>query len=615
MTSRSSNLQAFRDDVRAWLDEHAPQGLRGTRKGRFDGVWGGRSRKDASEDQLAWLNACLTRGYTAPTWPTEYGGGGLTREQARVLEDELRRAELPPPVVGFGLTMIGPTLLDFGSDAQKAEHITKIVRGETRWCQGYSEPGAGSDLAGLTCRAERDGDHLVVTGAKVWTSHADKSDWIFALVRTTPISALANKRQGITFVLIDMQSEGVSTRPIRLLSGASPFCETIFDGVRVPVANVVGEIDDGWGIAKALLGYERTMVGEAMGGTMLGMEPELLAAARKNNKLNAHTRLEIAHLSIRSKGLGAMIGGLKAAMKAGRAPGPESSAIKICGSEMKQRRWEFQAELEPHVAETRANWLRSRANTIEGGTTEIQLNIIARRILGLPRGQAVQGRRHADADIADIAQVARRFCEDRAPLCRYRAVAFDVSAQPDAAAWDEMAELGWHEVAEIGLPMTAAIVEECGRTLSPDPWIALVDAQLGSQSALVAAAALMLGAATAAFDMTLDYLRTREQFQVPIGSFQALQHRAARMFCELQLARAIVDKAAQDPTARNAAAAKHLVGTVARKVANEAVQMHGGIGVTAEHDIGLFLLAIFAWDQALGDAWHHALAYAEHGGY
>ena len=210
------SLEDFRAEVAQWIAENAPRSLYGTRSGRFDGHWGGRSAKDIPDDVRTWLHRCLDRGWTAPDWPVEYGGGGLTRRAAEIIQDVLGQLQLPPPLVGFGLAMIGPTLLDFGSPEQKAAHIPPIVKGEIRWCQGYSEPGAGSDLASLKTRAVPDGDDFIINGQKVWTSHADKSDWIFALVRTNPD---AKKQNGITFILIDMQTPGVSTRPITLKIG------------------------------------------------------------------------------------------------------------------------------------------------------------------------------------------------------------------------------------------------------------------------------------------------------------------------------------------------------------------------------------------------------------
>ena len=606
-----------RQQLRDFIERHLPSGLRGTRKGRFDGPWGGRAHTFQNDDQRAWYQACLDVGLTAPTWPQEHGGAGLSKALARAFEEELVAASAPPPLVGFGLTMIGPTLLDYGNDAQKTRHLPPIARGEIRWCQGYSEPGAGSDLANLGTRAERDGDHLVVTGRKVWTSHADKSDWIFCLVRTSPRSEVSNKRVGITFLLIDMTSPGVSTRPIKLLSGASPFCETTFDNVRVPIGNVVGELGAGWTIAKALLGYERTMIGEAMGGTLVGMEQELVALARKHARLTGHYRQQIAALSVRGVALKATLERVTAAQKSGRAPGSEASILKVASSELKRRRWELAAELDRgQDPEIRAEWLRARANTIEGGTTEIQLNILAKQVLGLPRGRYHGGAAGADSDgqgeeLAAIAEMAGRFFAEKSGLQRHRRWQ---GRTPEDDVWQQAVALGLTDVQGLGNEALSVVLQAAGRHLVPDDWLGHLSLT-GPVEAQIGAASLLLGAAEAAFEMTLDYLRTREQFDVPIGSFQALQHRAARMFIDLQLARSMVQVAAADPTERNAAAAKHLCGKTARHVANEAVQLHGGIGVTDEHDIGLYLLQIFAWDMALGDSSEQLDTFAAQGGY
>jgi acyl-CoA dehydrogenase len=394
------DLEDFRQRTHEWLLEHAPKSLFGRRSGRFDGYWGGRQPAPASPDVRRWCEIMVEKGYTAPQWPAVYGGAGLTPERAKVLEAELAALKLPPPLVGLGLAMIGPTLLEFGTEAQKLEHLPKIARGQIRWCQGYSEPGAGSDLASLSTRAERDGDELVVNGQKIWTSYADQSDFIFCLVRTDPE---AKKHHGITFLLIDMETPGVSTRKIQLISGASPFCEVFFDDVRVPLANVLGEIHAGWGIAKALLGYERSMVGESFGGQLAGAEDSLVALARE--VLGAATgqlpdsalRSAIVDYGMQERAYQLTLARIREAATSGRAPGAESSIAKICGSELKQRRWELACRIagpralgleppgfEANELELAREWLRSRANTIEGGTSEIQLNIIAKRVLGLP---------------------------------------------------------------------------------------------------------------------------------------------------------------------------------------------------------------------------------------
>ena len=260
--------EVFRAELAAWLEDNAPASLWNTVSTPFQGHWGGRHCTFPSEDHRTWFETCVALGWTAPHWPRQYGGADMPTSHYRVWRESLSERGLPLPLVGTGLTMIGPILLSEGSEDQKAEHLANIAHGEIRWCQGYSEPEAGSDLANLSCRAVADGSDYIVDGQKIWTSHADLSDWIFCLVRT---KFEGKKQAGISFLLIDMRSPGIEVRPIRLISGASPFCEVFFEGVRVPMSQRVGAENDGWRVAKALLAHERGMVGEsiAAGGARL----------------------------------------------------------------------------------------------------------------------------------------------------------------------------------------------------------------------------------------------------------------------------------------------------------------------------------------------------------
>lgn len=391
-----SELEAFRAETRAWLEANCPASMRTPARSEEDHCWGGRKWVFRSEDERLWLERMAERGWTAPEWPREYGGGGLDREQAKVLAAELRRLGARPPLASFGVWMLGPALLRFGTEEQKQRFLPPIVRGEIRWCQGYSEPGAGSDLAGLQTRAEDRGDHWIVNGQKVWTSYADQADWIFCLVRTDPE---APKHQGISFVLFDMQTPGVSTRPITLISGKSPFCETFFDNVRVEKANLVGELNRGWDVAKHLLAHERTMIG-AMGESP--SDRPLGQAAAQALGLDDAGRLDdpglraaIAELEIDAAAFRAALERAGDQMKAGQAHPAIASMLKYYGSELNKRRHElrmaaggadaleWEGERSQDGAAARA-WLRSKANSIEGGTSEIQLNILAKHILRLP---------------------------------------------------------------------------------------------------------------------------------------------------------------------------------------------------------------------------------------
>ncbi len=400
-----SDLDAFRTETRAWLEANAPKSLFNMPFSELDGTWGGKRAKFSHPDLKPWLEVMGEKGWTAPTWPREYGGGGLSKDEAKVLAQEMSALRLPPPLIGFGLTMIGPTLLQYGTEEQKKEHLPKICRGEIRWCQGYSEPGAGSDLASLQTKAVRDGDDFILNGTKVWTSYADEADWIFCLVRTDP---KAKKQEGITFILVDMESPGVSVSPILLISGKSPFCETHLENVRVPVRNVISEINGGWTVAKALLGHERTMIAGTFGGggqggkarkrsAIVDMAAQYLGETEDGRIADPLLRDEIAQQEMDTRAFGLTVQRNSDNARAGHLPGPESSMFKIYGTEINQRRMELMVRIagpqalgwegpgfdDGELALTR-DWLRSRGNSIEGGTSEVQLNIIAKRVLGLP---------------------------------------------------------------------------------------------------------------------------------------------------------------------------------------------------------------------------------------
>jgi len=397
-------LEVYRAQVREWLEKDAPQSLRGLHDPKY-AYWGGRKPELPHPDSQRYCELAAERGLTAITWPTEYGGGGLTPAHERVFQQELARLGFPPPLVGFGLTMIGPTLLQFGTDAQKAEHLPKIVRGQIRWCQGYSEPNAGSDLASLQTSAVLDGDEYVLNGQKIWTSYGDKSDWMFVLTRTNPT---AKKQQGITFILIDMRVPGVEVRPIRLISGASPFCETFFTDARAKASDVIAGVNQGWTVAKALLGHERTMIASVFGsgsrnpadrGNALAEIARSYVGEDASTKRLADPVLRdaITQIDMDTRCFLATVQRNADNVKAGHRPGPESSLFKIYGTELNQRReeltlrvrgpqalgWEGPGYSAEELSKTR-DWLRSRGNTIEGGTSEIQLNIIAKRVLELP---------------------------------------------------------------------------------------------------------------------------------------------------------------------------------------------------------------------------------------
>ena len=390
-----TDLDTFRRETREWLEANCPESMRTPITSDDDACWGGRKWVFKSDDQRLWLERMAERGWTAPDWPTEYGGGGLNKAQVKVLREEMARISARPPLNSFGVWMIGPAILKFGSEDLKRQHLPPIVRGEIRWCQGYSEPGAGSDLAGLQTRAEDKGDHFIVNGQKIWTSYADKADWMFCLVRTNPD---VKKQQGISLVLFDMETPGVSTRPITLISGSSPFCETFLDNVRVEKDQVVGEVDQGWTIAKYLLTHEREMIG-GFGRTAAGSktlaEQAVDAIGLEDGRLaDDMLRGEVAQWDLDARAFELTAERVNEEAKAGQGVGAASAMLKYYGTELNKRRqellmamngsnaliWEGKGE---QAGQLPRHWLRSKGNSIEGGTSEVQLNIIARNILGL----------------------------------------------------------------------------------------------------------------------------------------------------------------------------------------------------------------------------------------
>lgn len=390
-----TDIESFRKETRAWLESNCPPEMRKPLQSEDDTCWGGRRWKFKSDAQRLWLERMASKGWTVPEWPREYGGGGLSRDEAKVLRQEMRALGCRSPLDSFGIWMLGPALLKYGSEEQKREHLPKIARGEIRWCQGYSEPGSGSDLASLQTRAEDKGDHYVINGSKIWTSYADKADWIFCLVRTDPA---APKHEGISFILFDMESAGVSTKPITLISGASPFCQTFFDDVLVPKANLVGKLNKGWEIAKYLLTHERDMIG-GMGQTSenrsLGQVATETVGVENGMLADPVLRGQIAAFEIDAWAFRLTMERVGDLAKVGQAHPAVSSLLKYYGTELNKRRLElvmsagganaleWEGERSHNGATARA-WLRSKANSIEGGTSEVQLNIIAKRILGLP---------------------------------------------------------------------------------------------------------------------------------------------------------------------------------------------------------------------------------------
>lgn len=395
----TEDLDAFRAETRDWLEANCPPSMRTPMKDS-EVVWGGKSEKFPNPESKIWLERMGEKGWTAPEWPAAYGGGGLTKEQNRVLQEELRRIKARPALFSFGLWMFGPALLEFGNEEQKKRFLPDIVKGKTRWCQGYSEPGAGSDLAGLQTRCEDKGDHYLINGQKVWTSYADKADWIFCLVRTDT----SVKHEGISFILFDMKSPGVEARPILLISGESPFCETFFTDVKVPKDQLVGRVNGGWEIAKRLLQFERSSISAGgFGGTggsgILGPEEYAkihVGTDGEGRIADGDLRGRIADHKMYSKAFNLTVQRQTEQAKAGQQVGHTASILKYGAAKMNQDRhelliealgsealgWEGEGFDKSAMRATRG-WLRSKGNSIEGGTSEINLNVIAKRVLGL----------------------------------------------------------------------------------------------------------------------------------------------------------------------------------------------------------------------------------------
>ena len=394
-TTTTEDIKDFRLETRKWLEENCPKSMRLPLKDSTDYYWGGRNASFASEDQKIWFEKMLEKKWIVPYWDSQYGGGGLSPEENNILTQEMLRIGCRKPIFSFGISMLGPALHKFATEEQKIRFLPDITTGKTWWCQGYSEPNAGSDLAGLQTKAEDKGDHYLVSGSKVWTSYANKADWIFCLVRT---DFDAPKHSGISFLLIDMASEGVSTRPIKLISGKSPFCETFFDNVRVPKENLIGTLNDGWTIAKYLLTHERQMIG-GVGETDVRKAVHQIALDNLPTKDGILTdgvlRPEIAELEMNDAIFEMTIQRITDEAKTGVNAGALSSFFKYYGTEQNVARMElltairgkdglvWESENKKAASETRM-FCRSKGNTIEGGTSEVQLGIISKRILNLP---------------------------------------------------------------------------------------------------------------------------------------------------------------------------------------------------------------------------------------
>jgi len=399
MADFGGEIETFRAEVRDWLAANFPKSLAHDTATQLAKL---QARPETAEAK-AWRQALGRKGWGVPTWPKDVGGGGLTRAQAAVLAEEMAKAGAKNPIGGMGVAFFGPTLLEYGSEALKKEHMPGIVMGDVWWCQGYSEPGSGSDLASLQTFAEDKGDHYLVNGSKIWTSGAQNADRCYCLVRTDK----SKKHEGISFLLIDMKAPGVEVRPILLINGTSPFCETFFTDVKVPKDQLFGPLNGGWTVAKRLMQFERDSIAGSLGGGNIGQTvamPTIPEAAKANIGVDAEGRLDDPDLRRRitehlMENRAFQLTMKRAADDARASNGPSNTAaiMKYAGAKIAQERNELMVEAfghqglgwngdgftEQELASVRS-MLRSKANSIEGGTSEINLNIVAKRVLGLP---------------------------------------------------------------------------------------------------------------------------------------------------------------------------------------------------------------------------------------
>jgi alkylation response protein AidB-like acyl-CoA dehydrogenase len=786
----ATGLEAFGAEVHEWIEEKFPHSLKGKQQLMMMTEVGSIREPDFAR----WKKAMAERGWGTPTWPTQYGGGGLSSVQARVLQQEMSRVGAWNPIGGMGVMMFGPTLLEFGNEAQKGLHIPGIAKGDVRWCQGYSEPGAGSDLAALRTQCVDRGDYFLVNGQKIWTSGAQYADWCFCLVRTDN----TRKHEGISFLLIDMKTPGVEVRPIKLISGNSPFCELFFTDVKVPKDNLVGDLNRGWTIGKRLLQHERG--GLSAGSQIRSNERELDRIAKdyigtdpQGRIADPDLRARIADHMMDARALRLTLIRAAAESKGSQGPSAATSVMKNAATRVGQDRAELLIEIMGHqglgweghgfskdeLDSTRV-WLGGKATTIYGGSYEIQNNIIAKRILGLLDHESL-GDRKMEPFIGErntallteeqimVRDSARSWLQDNSPVSAFRKLRDSGNAHGfNRAAWAEMADMGWAGMlipeqyggTGLGHVTLGLLLEETGRTLTASPLISTAltatsallfgastaqkqaylpkiaqgrliatlavdegprhrperialkaekseagyllngrkmfvldgasadliivaartsgsaddkngitlflvdgnaaglvrqqlktvdsrgvanlifenvrvawDAVLGcADEGMIALAATldraraglaaeMLGHAAQSFEITLDYLKNRVQFDRPIGTFQALQHRAAKMFTDLDLARSCtagalqaIDRDAAD-VAQLASLAKAKAGALVHLVSNEMVQMHGGIGMTDEHDAGLYLKRARVQEATFGAASYHRDRYAALLGY
>ena len=396
-----TELETFKQEVAGWLEENCPVSMRRPIVSE-EMVWGSSQLEFINADQKLWFERMRDRGWFAPAWPKEYGGGGLSPKEARILETEMARLGCRQPQYNLGVWMLGPVLVEEGTHEQKLEHLVPMMRGQQRWCQGFSEPNAGSDLASLKTSAKRvsdeQGEAYIVNGGKIWTSDGDKGDWMYALVRT---SNEGKKQDGISFILIDMKSPGVTVKPIELISGKSSFCQVFFDDVRVPVRQLVGKEGEGWALAKKLLQHERAAMSKFTEGgapSHDALKTALPYMVDEQGQVNQPVlRDKLAAVLMDAQAFALTHRRVTEKALARKDVSGPSSIMKLVQTEQEVAKYELLElamglrglgwegdDFSADELDVCRAWLRSKSYTIAGGSSEVQLNIIAKRVLELP---------------------------------------------------------------------------------------------------------------------------------------------------------------------------------------------------------------------------------------
>ena len=388
----TNELESFSLEVDAWIEEHCPESMRSPMP-VSEQVWASSDIHFPTTDSKIWFDAMVSKGWCTPEWPVEYGGGGLSFDESKVLRSRLKFFGCRPAQINFGISMLGPVILEFGTEAQKKEFLPKISRGEIWWCQGFSEPGAGSDLANISTSAVLKGSEYLINGSKIWTSEANKADWMYCLVRTAKTE---KKQAGISFILLNLRQPNIDIKPIKLLSGQSPFCQVFFDDVLAKESHRIASENDGWKVAKRLLEFERTMMADLGSEGAVDIEP--IKTYKNSRAIDAPGQLKLRKKIIKHEMRNHLVDLTMARTGIESKSGfsPAALILKYISTEETQTRWELNVaslgaggleiveKSQGSKQEIAKSFFYSKAYTIAGGSSEVQLNIISKHILGLP---------------------------------------------------------------------------------------------------------------------------------------------------------------------------------------------------------------------------------------